>query len=102
MEKEKVYTLVTIHCETNVGIDVVSTDIYKEMEIAILDAKSNAEADFYIGGDREKSSFFEYTENDHLTICNLVSEQRQVYGNQIIRPHTHTTTWRLVFQKEIK
>ena len=61
MEKEKVYTLVTVHYVDDVsGLDGISTSIYKEKEVAILDAKSNADADFYIGGDGEKSAFFEY------------------------------------------
>ena len=103
MEKEKIYTLVTVHYVGDIsGLDGISTNIYKEKEVAILDAKSNADADFYIGGDREKSAFFEYDENTHLSICAMLGERVQIYANRIERNHAKSVTWRLVFEKEIK
>ena len=101
MEKEKVYTLVTFYTEMG-KIETVSTEIYKDKEVAILDAKSNADADFYIAGDRDKSTFFEYGEKDIIYPNYPLNERQQIYANKIERPHKFAHTWRLVFEKEIK
>ena len=105
MEKEKVYTLATVYVEfeeARVCLISVSTQIYKDKEVAILDAKANADADFYIAGDRDKCAFFEYDEKDVLGICHRLNERQQIYGNKIERYNKLSHTWRLVFEKEIK
>lgn len=102
MEKEKVYVLATLHIEGE-KIGMVSTEIYKEKNVAILDARSNADADFYIGGDRLKSVFFEYSEIDYVVFpMFIVNEKQQIYANKIYRPHCNSTTWRIVYEKELK
>ena len=110
MEKEKVYTLVTVHVtyekETS-RIEAVLTEIYKDKEVAVLDAKANADADFYIAGDRDKCAFFEYNEKDAIGIFNAIGERQQIYGNKIERLVNENNiiklchTWRLVFEKEL-
>lgn len=102
MEKEKVYILVTFHIEDD-KVGMASTEIYKEKEVAILDAKSNADADFYIGGDRLKSVFIEYDEKDYIGYPTFIANERhQIYANKIYRPHAKSVTWRFVFEKEMK
>ena len=104
MENDKVYLLSAV-VEHEGNITMVSTDAYRTKEKAIEMAKSNAESQKNIMGNKNLV-FFEYEPTDYLPVCVHLNERKQVYANkiqEIVGERYHPLNmWRIVFEKIVR